>query len=210
MVKTGVPASRRGSRSSALSRGRPGRAGLALAVGVLALAGTASAVVGYQFPKDLVAVPADHPSTPAGSPTVAPLDRGSAQAVVAKYLVAVEREMAVRRDPRVRKFDAVATGPALAELEAQQSELDSSGWTRRGAVKVEKLTVVGSQLEAKPPTVVVQACMDSTRVSLHDAKGVPVKSTNRDSQRSANTVTLQYLGGRWLVVERSFPKDPSC
>lgn len=160
----------------------------------------------------VTAVPgAPAPSAKPAKP--APLDKKSAKVVVTKYLDTVARDMAVKHPKdKVAKldFDTVAAGAALDDLEAQQAELDSNGWTRKGEVTVEDLTVVKSDLGAKTPTVVARACFDSSAVKLYDAEGVAFVGGDTDSRRSLNTVTLQFVKGVWLVADRAFPEDPSC
>lgn len=160
-----------------------------------------------------VAMPAAPVSpTATASPVPTPtLDKAAAKAALQTYLVAVKREVAVKHVPNSRRtFDTVAASAELADLEAQQSELDADGWTRKGDVVVENLTVLSSKLNGKTPTVVAEGCFDSRGVTTYDSKGLPISSSNKSAERSLNTVTFEQHKGKWLVTQRAFPQDPAC
>ena len=91
--------------------------------------------------------------------------------------------------PSKAKLAALATGSAYDSLVARISEFKANGWHPEGKPKVLSTKVVRYQPSAKPPTVTLNVCIDSSAVSvLTDAGTMVRKGSVKD--RSLNVMTL--------------------
>jgi hypothetical protein len=131
----------------------------------------------------------------------------SATAAVATYVQAVD---SVTPDSITGAITPVVAGRAKAELQAQQIEFQSNGWTVRGTTRVDGVQLLSSDPTAATPTARVQACIDSSDVTLLDAHGKAVVAPPQAVRRALNLYSLAYTGGAWHIVGHSFPADPSC
>ncbi|RNE67371.1 hypothetical protein [Cryobacterium tepidiphilum] len=144
------------------------------------------------------------PATPApGTPGV-PLDNTHAKASLHGFLGAVAT---VDNVSDVKKqLSPVATGAILEELGNEHLELDSNGWTQHGQSVVDSVKV----LHTTATTATVQACIDSSAVTILDNKGNPI-GTPDTNRRALNIYTLtQGTDGTWQVTDRTFPDNPTC
>ncbi|MDH2443057.1 hypothetical protein QDR37_03760 [Amnibacterium sp. CER49] len=161
-----------------------------------------------------------HTTAPAPRTTTAPLPASttaalatrtittrSATAAVATYVQAVD---SVTPDSLTGAITPVVAGQAKAELQAQQLEFESNGWTVHGTTRVDGVRVLGSDPASATPTARVQACIDSSDVTLLDAHGKPVVAHPQAVRRALNLYSLAYTDGTWHIVAHSFPADPSC
>jgi hypothetical protein len=135
------------------------------------------------------------------------LTPASASTVVASYVTAVDR---LTPTSSARSLEQVVTGAALAEVQAEQLEDTTNGWTTTGHTRVDGVKVLRTATHGTTRTAEVQACLDSSSVTLRTAAGKPVYPTATGSRRYLNLYSLEYLGGGWRIVHHSFPADPRC
>lgn len=153
--------------------------------------------------------PSDVPEAtdgPAAPSSIPPEDVSAAATKFLESSVAIDPTAA---DPHPGLGDA-ASGAILAEVENDAQELEANGWTREGSATIDGLTVVSSDSAADPATVVVQACVDSSKVRTLDHSGEPIGDSGSAVNRALNIYTLQYIDDAWKVVARTFPDDPAC
>ena len=152
-------------------------------------------------------------ATPPGASKTAPL--GALNKELATSTVKGFLDSVAAIDPTSKslgaKLSAVARGAIVDELENEQQELESNGWTQRGKASVKSVTIISTNLTATPPTAVAQACVDSSKVVTLDADGRPLAGTDPAAAHAAlNIYSLQQDGGTWRITARTFPDDPAC
>lgn len=102
-----------------------------------------------------------------------------------------------------------ATGSALDGVIASATEYRRNGWHVEGTATVVRQRVVAYRPEARPPSLVLAVCLDSSAVEVLDSSGDPVPNAAPQA-RTWNLFTLVKKSGKWLVSEQSFPDDPDC
>src|SRR5699024_6327746 len=108
------------------------------------------------------------------------------------------------------QVSAVAGKRFISELEASLLELESQGWTLSGTPDVVLVRITSRDRNTTPPTVTIEACIDSSDVHTLDSNGDPLP-TDPSSARALNSYVLsQQDNGTWLITSHSFPPDPSC
>ena len=112
--------------------------------------------------------------------------------------------------PSKNELSALATGSAYDSLMARTTEFKANGWHLAGKPKVVSTKVVRYEPSAKPPTVTLNVCIDSSTVSVLTTTGATVqKGSVKD--RSLNVMTLVQSPTRaWLVSQVTFPDNPAC
>jgi hypothetical protein len=154
------------------------------------------------------AEPTPAPSSPADADdaTGAILEADAAETVLTDYFETVN---ALSEPADLEAASAVATGAALAEIEAQLLEFEVQEWSLQGEPRFEDITVLKSDLEGAPPTATVSVCVDSTDVKLLQSDGSPVASIE-GPRRAVNLYTLAFEDDAWRVLDHTFPDDPTC
>jgi len=199
-----------------------------IAVTVAAAAVVTGVVVAAELPRAqhpapvAAGAPSPHPtsapsSRPTAGPTPAPssapglaadtLTPKAATAVVASFATAVDH---LSPTSGTAALDKVVTGAALQEVQAQQLEFKTNGWTATGTTRVTGVKVLRDTTVQRTRTVEVQACVDSSKVRLLNASGKPAFAGTPTMQRALNLYTLQLGTGGWRIVRHSFPTDPTC
>ena len=147
-------------------------------------------------------------ATPAVS-VPAPVAASAAKDVTA-YVGTTAAVLATVTPPSKTELSALATGPAYDSLMARTTEFKANGWHLSGKPKVVSTKVVRYQPGAKPPTVTLNVCIDSSAVSVLTSAGATVqKGSAKD--RSLNVMTLvQSPTHTWRVSQVSFPDNPAC
>lgn len=218
MPKTPPDRPTTGSRSDRRPRRR--QLVLTLAAVAVALTVTGVAVLGAQpsttaarrAPSNPTAIPAPATSpgvsstTPATT-TPAPMSTSTAGTVVAAYVRSIDR---LTPTSSTAALERVVRGAALAEVQAEQLENNVNGWTETGSTRVTAVHVLRTGTSGSTRTAVVQACIDSSAVTLRTSAGKPVYPGTTGNRRNLNLYSLEYLDGGWRVVRHSFPSDPSC
>lgn len=106
-------------------------------------------------------------------------------------------------------WERLAADVYLGSLRAQTQEFQTMGWHQVGAARVIDVVVLEHDLDATPPTMRVQACVDSSDVQIVDADGVELRGEGTPT-RSSFLLTLIYRDGAWLIAQESFAEDPDC
>lgn len=154
------------------------------------------------------------PAVPAASATPTPviteraMTPATAEAAVTGYARAVD---AITPKSDVASFAGLISGRALDEVQAQALEFKANGWTVTGTTTVDHVKVLQRHPNAAPPSAVVQACVDSSRVAVKTASGKPAfPSSSTTTHRALNLYTLHFTGGAWRIVSHSFPAKTAC
>lgn len=104
----------------------------------------------------------------------------------------------------------VAQGFVQGEIAATAAEFAKNGWHQEGAPTVVWSHTVERHLDAQPPSVTIEACVDSSDVRILDQHGKPVLGTTDKPPRVPNLYTLVKTHGTWKVTGHSFPRQPTC
>jgi hypothetical protein len=184
------------------SAGRPDAQGSSSQAGALPTASGSAAAA---------AKPSEDPSASATPAVAVPAPVAASVAKnAAAYVGRTAAVLAKVTPPSKAELSAVATGSAYDSLMARTTEFEANGWHIEGKPKVVSTKVVRYQPSAKPPTVTLNVCIDSSAVSVLTKAGVTVqKGSAKD--RSLNVMTLVQSPMRtWLVSEVTFPDNPAC
>lgn len=131
----------------------------------------------------------------------------SASTVVGTYVAAVDR---LTPTSTTTALASVVTGQAMNEVQAQQLEFHTNGWSATGTARVTDVKVLHTGTHGTVKTAEVQACIDSSNVQLVTSARKPVFPPSSVSRRALNLYDLQYLSGGWRIVRHTFPSDPTC
>ncbi|OZM70341.1 hypothetical protein CFN78_25815 [Amycolatopsis antarctica] len=193
---------------------------LAVATGVLLLAGVVTATVLVSGPDEEPAAqpapsaPPPAPSTTASSPvSSAPLDAADPEASGAALTGFLDVTDAVLGGAGTspQDLDAAAEGFAKGEVEATMAEFTANGWRQEGTATVTEVRTVASDPGADPPTATVWACVDSSGVRIVDETGQVVSERAAgDGTRVPHLYTMVLSGDRWKAIDHTFPPEPSC
>lgn len=201
---------------------RPGsRRALAIVgacVAVLLVAAAASAIMLTRpnAPASRPSAQAPAPSAPRDIPLSAGKSEGAgllteknAKAVVTTVLN-VKTTDSDGADALKRRLSKLVKGAYLAELQAQQQELEVNGWKIIGDAKVVSVRVGTVDTSAKAATATVRACIDTAATRTVDAKGKPMPAP-AGGTRAWHIFTLaQNHDGTWAVTKHTFPNNPAC
>lgn len=111
------------------------------------------------------------------------------------------------KDPDAPSLDDVAAGAFKTMIELQRQEWEDLGWRQVGQPTVEQVKLVGKP--KKNGSITVSTCVDSTNVRVLDENGRDMRGRGTPA-RSRNIFTLEPIGGRWVVSDQTFPKNPAC
>lgn len=147
-------------------------------------------------------------SSPGHTPTVH-VARAVRKATRSSTTSYVHGSLTLLRNPRSKAPNAGPgiAGAALHELLAQRAEYAQSNYRVVGAARVVSQKIISSK--AHPPRVVVEACVDNSKVHVVDKNGHRVPGQNAP-HRVRNEYTLAQRGGRWVVIRAAFASDPVC
>lgn len=156
-------------------------------------------------------------SEPPALPTVAaptPASTASPGAVdsdaVKLVIPFVSAEAASRTDiTKAVDFRDVATGAALDDLRVNATAMVENGQLQIGSPKVVSATVTEIDTSGTPPTATALICLDYSEVDVKATDGTSVKDSSA-AQRVQSVLTLNEIGGHWLVTKRTFPDNPTC
>lgn len=139
------------------------------------------------------------PKTPPGA-----LDQQKASAILKAVVGKPTIKLRGAKDVQV-VFGPLTAGRFLADLKAEQGELDEYGWTERGTTSVVSLKIT----KRKGKTATVSACLDQSKVSIQDADGKSIGSS--DVPRAMHLYDYgQQADGSWRITAHRFPTDPTC
>jgi hypothetical protein len=116
-----------------------------------------------------------------------------------------------RADGDVRDVQAVASGPALGEVQATAAELQSTEQRQIGTVVQRGLDVRDVNVAHNPPLVSLEVCLSADDVQIVDSSGeVVVARTDDNSRTTAHLYGVEFHNGAWLVSSHSFPTTAGC
>lgn len=105
---------------------------------------------------------------------------------------------------------ALATEPALGQVQGRAAELESGEQSQRGAVTVVRVGTGSVDVAAAPPTVVLRACLDDSDVRTVDQNGEPIQPSTGQTRRILHLYEVRLRNGAWLVARDEFPPGPSA
>lgn len=113
-------------------------------------------------------------------------------------------------DPAVPvDLSAVASGVALADLNAEVLSFAREGLQQVGTPEIVAAEVVSVDAEATPPTTLVNVCIDGSTVKILDADGKEM--TNPAAPARVKQVwTMASTESGWVLVDRTFTDDLAC
>ncbi|RQW98926.1 hypothetical protein DLJ59_26010 [Micromonospora inaquosa] len=124
------------------------------------------------------------------------------------YLTA-SRKAGQRSDPRAPELSRFLGDPLLTRVRVSIREAKEHGAMRTGTLKSDP-TVTAVSLDAKPATVEIQDCLDTTGYRLVYAKDKrPVPGSGGGRHLSTATAT-RYPDGRWLINYGKTHRDQPC
>lgn len=145
------------------------------------------------------AVPTTPPPAPAG-------DEEDAVDYLVSTIYAVTPPLLVG-DPV--DLSQIATGTVLSSLEAMAVEFEHNGWSQEGSAVVASWEIVDEEMDADPPTMTIEVCVDSSDVRIVDDAGQQLRTPDAP-QRSLNIYTAVKEAGQWRLSGHTFPDDPDC
>ncbi|MEU4552903.1 hypothetical protein EV382_5335 [Micromonospora violae] len=124
------------------------------------------------------------------------------------YLTA-SRAAGLRSDPRAPELSRFLGDPLLTRVRVSIRQAKEHGAMRTGTLKSDP-TVTAVSLDAKPATVDIQDCLDTTGYRLVYAKDKrPVPGSGGGRHLSTATAT-RYPDGRWLINYGATHRDQPC
>jgi hypothetical protein len=155
------------------------------------------------------------PSTPATPPpsSAQPQGHGPVPTPVAKVFHGFRSVSAHSLQTGKLDRDAlgrVTQGFVKGAITAHAEEFAKNGWHQEGRPRVVWTRTVDSNLDKQPPTVTIEACIDSSDVRILGENGKPVLGTTDKPPRVPNLYTLVKAHGTWKVSGHSFPREPTC
>ncbi|MBG6101669.1 hypothetical protein ACLQ3D_02255 [Micromonospora vinacea] len=123
--------------------------------------------------------------------------------------LAASRTAGVRSDPRAPELTRFLADPLLTRVQLSIRDAKEHGAMRTGTLKSDP-TVTAVSLDAKPATVDIQDCLDTTGYRLVYAKNKrPVPGSGGGRHLSTATAT-RYPDGRWLINSGTTHRDQPC
>ncbi|MFI6782556.1 hypothetical protein [Micromonospora sp. NPDC050276] len=123
--------------------------------------------------------------------------------------LAASRTAGVRSDPRAPELSRFLADPLLTRVRVSIRDAKEHGAMRTGTLKSDP-TVIAVSLDAKPATVEIQDCLDTTGYRLVYAKDKrPVPGSGGGRHLSTATAT-RYPDGRWLINAGTTHRDQPC
>ncbi|MEU1591036.1 hypothetical protein [Micromonospora sp. NPDC005710] len=123
--------------------------------------------------------------------------------------LAASRTAGLRSDPRAPELSRFLGDPLLTRVQLSIRDAKEHGAMRTGTLKSDP-TVIAVSLDAKPATVEIQDCLDTTAYRLVYAKNKrPVPGSGGGRHLSTATAT-RYPDGRWLINSGATHRDQPC
>ncbi|WP_433265817.1 hypothetical protein ACQPWR_01300 [Micromonospora vinacea] len=123
--------------------------------------------------------------------------------------LAASRTAGLRSDPRAPELSRFLADPLLTRVQLSIRDAKEHGAMRTGTLKSDP-TVTAVSLDAKPATVDIQDCLDTTGYRLVYAKNKrPVPGSGGGRHLSTATAT-RYPDGRWLINSGTTHRDQPC
>lgn len=157
--------------------------------------------------------PVTRPPRPVAAPATTPADVLSTgepvEGLVAPALSASSKALGDPDGASTESLDVVADDAALAAIESQVHEYQVLGWSQVGTPEIVSTEIVALDDDADPPTARVQVCLDHSTVQVLDSQGVSMVDESAP-MRTLQLWTLEQTDGVWVLVDQTFPDDPTC
>ncbi|MDG4794940.1 hypothetical protein [Micromonospora sp. WMMD1082] len=115
-----------------------------------------------------------------------------------------------RSDPQAPELTRFLADPLLTSVRFNLRQAREHGAVSAGTLRSEDPTVVSMNLDATPPTVEIQDCVDASgyrMVYLADDKVVP---GTRGSRHLVTATAIRYPDGRWRINAGAAHQDQPC
>ncbi|MEV1142899.1 hypothetical protein [Micromonospora sp. NPDC049799] len=138
-------------------------------------------------------------------------ERAAEKAALAAYsgYLAASREASGRSDPHLPELSAFLADPLLTRVRLTIRQARQHGAVRTGKL-ISDPTVVSVDLDAVPPTVEIQDCLDATGYQLVYARNQKVVPGSRGTRNLATATATRYPDGRWLISAGVAHEDQPC
>ncbi|MGC4745185.1 hypothetical protein ACLQ28_05925 [Micromonospora sp. DT201] len=123
--------------------------------------------------------------------------------------LAASRTASGRSDPRAPELSRFLADPLLTRVRLSIREAKEHGAMRTGTLKSDPTVTVVS-LDAKPATVEIQDCLDTTGYQLVYAKDKRVVPGSRGGRHLSTATATRYPDGRWLINSGTAHRDQPC
>ncbi|MEW2383642.1 hypothetical protein AB0873_16340 [Micromonospora sp. NPDC047707] len=134
--------------------------------------------------------------------------RKAALAAYSGYLAA-SRKASGRSDPQHPELSTFLADPLLTRVRLAIRTAKEHGAVRVGTL-VSDPTVTAVDLDAVPPTVEIQDCLDATGWRLVYARDKRVVPGSRGTRHLATATATRYPDGRWLISAGASHEDQPC
>ncbi|MBQ1036284.1 hypothetical protein ACGFIP_19405 [Micromonospora zamorensis] len=123
--------------------------------------------------------------------------------------LAASRTASGRSDPRAPELARYLADPLLSRVQLSIRDAKEHGAMRTGTVKSDP-TVTAVSLDAKPATVEIQDCLDTTGYRLVYAKDKRVVPGSGGGKHLSTATATRYPDGRWLINYGATHRDQPC
>jgi len=126
-------------------------------------------------------------------------------------LLAASNKVLQRADGGVAGLGFIATGFVRGELEALAAERADLGYTQVGEAKITSKKVVSVDLAASPPTVVLEVCIDTSKIDIVDSNGMSLKGLLYNPGVPVKHIYgAQHVDGVWKIADHDIPDNSPC
>ncbi|WFE50794.1 hypothetical protein [Micromonospora sp. WMMD1155] len=123
--------------------------------------------------------------------------------------LAASRTASGRSDPRAPELTRYLADPLLTRVQLSIRDAKEHGAVRTGTVKSDP-TVIAVSLDAKPATVEIQDCLDTTGYRLVYAKDKRVVPGSGGGKHFSTATATRFPDGRWLINSGTTHRDQPC
>jgi hypothetical protein len=152
----------------------------------------------------------------AGRQATAAADRNASEHAAGKAALAAysgyldaSRTASRRSDPRYPDLTRFLADPLLTRVRLAIREAKEHGAMRTGTLLSDP-TVTSVSLDADPPTVEIQDCLDATGYRLVYVRNQRVVPGTGGSRYLATATATRYPDGRWLISAGAAHEDQPC
>ncbi|MGC4865622.1 hypothetical protein ACLQ3B_09325 [Micromonospora sp. DT53] len=123
--------------------------------------------------------------------------------------LAASRTAGLRSDPRAPELSRFLADPLLTRVQLSIRDAKEHGAMRTGTLKSDP-TVTAVSLDAKPATVEIQDCLDTTGYRLVYAKNKRQVPGSGGGRHLSTATATRYPDGRWLINSGTTHRDQPC
>ncbi|MET8120873.1 hypothetical protein [Micromonospora sp. NPDC005189] len=123
--------------------------------------------------------------------------------------LAASRTASGRGDPRAPELSRFLADPLLTRVRLSIRAAKEHGAMRTGTLTSDP-TVTAVSLDAKPATVEIQDCLDTTSYRLIYAKDQRVVPGSGGGKHLSTATAARYPDGRWLINSGVTHRDQPC